>query len=221
MSVKSWHLLLYCALVALPQIRCAIFAYDVDRNTSTNNFNEVIERPTGWLQAAQDMIASPAGHVVTQVAKELINRSTGNSQVLSLNLTNLLIIILLKILIFAAGMLGAGHWSGYGYGYGHARSAEDIHFGLSDGEDYLITGFLAAQGIGLDDCLYAAACASPNVAYEYAKAAKALIEGIEKYEGNAFNNPRYNDLIVLLEKAAYDGYRGLPCNRSSKCDNIN
>ncbi|XP_039952646.1 uncharacterized protein LOC120769599 [Bactrocera tryoni] len=124
MSVKSWHLLLYCALVALPQIRCAIFAYDVDRNTSTNNFNEVIERPTGWLQAAQDMIASPAGHVVTQVAKELINRSTGNSQVLSLNLTNLLIIILLKILIFAAGMLGAGHWSGYGYGYGHARSAE-------------------------------------------------------------------------------------------------
>lgn len=81
MSVKSWRLFVICALVALPQIRCAIFAYDVDRNTSTSNFNEMIERPTGWLQAAQDMIASPAGHVVTQVAKELINRSTGNSQV--------------------------------------------------------------------------------------------------------------------------------------------
>ncbi|XP_054734058.1 uncharacterized protein LOC129241642 [Anastrepha obliqua] len=216
MLLQNWRFLVLSAFVALPQIRCAVFAYEVDRN---NSLSEVIERPSGWLQAAQDMIASPAGHVVTQVAKELINRSTGNSQVLSLNLTNLLIIILLKILIFAAGMLGAGHWNGYGYGYGHARSAEeDINFGLSDGEDYLITGFLAAQGIGLDDCLYAAACASPNVAYEYAKAAKALIEGIEKYEGNAFNNPRYNDLIGLLEKAAYDGYRGLPCNRSSKCD---
>lgn len=81
MSVKNWRLLVFCAFVALPRIRCAILAYDVDRNNSANSFNEITERPTGWLQAAQDMMASPAGHVVTQVAKELINRSTGNSQV--------------------------------------------------------------------------------------------------------------------------------------------
>lgn len=55
-------------------------------------------------------------------------------------------------------------------------------FSINDGEAYLITGFLAAQS-GLDDCLYAAACAAPNVAYEYAKAAKALIDGISKYQG--------------------------------------
>lgn len=36
-----------------------------------------------WLQNAQDMFASPAGHVMMQVAKELLNRSTGNSQVVS------------------------------------------------------------------------------------------------------------------------------------------
>lgn len=36
-----------------------------------------------WLQSAQDMFSSPAGHVMVQVAKELLNRSTGNSQVVS------------------------------------------------------------------------------------------------------------------------------------------
>lgn len=79
MSFDNWRLLALFACVVLPQLCLgAVFAYDVDRN---NSLNEVVERPTGWLQAAQDMIASPAGHVVTQVAKELINRSTGNSQV--------------------------------------------------------------------------------------------------------------------------------------------
>ncbi|XP_036324176.1 uncharacterized protein LOC118737638 [Rhagoletis pomonella] len=219
MLLRNSRFLLIFAFIELPQIQCAVLAYEVDRNN--NSLSGLVERPTGWLQAAQDMIASPTGHIMTQVAKELINRSTGNSQVLSLNLTNLLIIILLKILIFAAGMLGASHWGAHGYGYGRSRSSEEnINFGLSDGEDYLITGFLAAQGIGLDDCLYAAACASPNVAYEYAKAAKALIDGIEKYEGNVFNNPRYNDLIMLLEKASYDGFRGSSCNRSLKCDSL-
>lgn len=50
----------------------------------------------------------------------------GGSQVVSLNLTNLLVLILLKALIFAAGSLGAGTWKG---GYGRS----------SDGEETLVT----------------------------------------------------------------------------------
>lgn len=34
-------------------------------------------------------------------------------QILSLNLTNLLILVLLKALIFAAGLIGAGNWGHY------------------------------------------------------------------------------------------------------------
>lgn len=34
-------------------------------------------------------------------------------QILSLNLTNLLILVLLKALIFAAGLIGAGNWGQY------------------------------------------------------------------------------------------------------------
>ncbi|XP_073817494.1 uncharacterized protein [Musca autumnalis] len=182
--------------------------------------NEIEPEPTKpfkWLKGMQDMVSSPTGHVVVQVAKELLNRSTGNSQVLSLNLTNLIIILLLKVLIFSAGLLGAGHWSNYGY----ARSNDNDSFlGVTSGEDYLITGFLAAQN-GFDECLFAAACESPQIAYEYAKAAKALIEGIEKFQGEPFQNVRYMELAVLVEEAAYNGLRGVPCNRTQKCETIN
>lgn len=46
--------------------------------------NEVEPEPTKpfkWLKGMQDMVSSPTGNVVVQVAKELLNRSTGNSQV--------------------------------------------------------------------------------------------------------------------------------------------
>lgn len=48
------------------------------------------------------------------------------SQVLSLNLTNLLIIALLKILVFAAGIIGANHFKHGGYG---GRHQEPSHYG--------------------------------------------------------------------------------------------
>ncbi|KAI8044084.1 hypothetical protein M5D96_000234 [Drosophila gunungcola] len=40
-----------------------------------------LERPLSWLRNANSMFGSPAGHVVIQVAKELLHRSAGNSQV--------------------------------------------------------------------------------------------------------------------------------------------
>uniref|UniRef100_A0A1B0BMF8 Uncharacterized protein n=1 Tax=Glossina palpalis gambiensis TaxID=67801 RepID=A0A1B0BMF8_9MUSC len=171
-----------------------------------------------WLKGAQDLIASPTGHVVVQVAKELLNRSTGNSQVLNLNITNLIVILLLKVLIFTAGLLGAGHWGGYGYNYGRSND-NGFSFALNENEAHLITGFLAAQS-GFDDCLYEAACSAPHVAYEYAKAAKALMEAIKKFEGISYNNLRYNDLIELLQQAAYNGHKGLNCTITDKCDNL-
>ncbi|KAH8351172.1 hypothetical protein KR084_008973 [Drosophila pseudotakahashii] len=178
-----------------------------------------LERPISWLRSANSMIGSPAGHVVIQVAKELLHRSAGNSQVLSLNLTNLLIIILLKVLIFSAGMLGAGHWSAYGYG--HGRSADsNFGLGLTSGDDYLITGFLAAQGAGRDECLYAASCACPAAAYEYAKAGRSLLGAIEIFQGVPLEKPRYNDLIVLMERAAHDGFQGSACNTTQSCDGL-
>lgn len=54
--------------------------------------------------------------MAVSMAKEFINRSGGGNQVLSLNLTSLLVIVLLKALIFSTGLLGAGNWGQYGRG---------------------------------------------------------------------------------------------------------
>lgn len=48
-------------------------------------------------------------------------------QVLSLNLTNLLILVLLKALIFAAGLVGAGNWGQYARARYSERKFEQIH----------------------------------------------------------------------------------------------
>lgn len=68
--------------------------------------------------------------MLTSLATNLMSRgfvTTGSgSQVVSLNITNLLVLVLLKALIFAAGSLGAGSWKG---GYGRS----------SDGEESLVT----------------------------------------------------------------------------------
>ncbi|KAH8318057.1 hypothetical protein KR074_004530 [Drosophila pseudoananassae] len=240
MSQPRWNYLIFCGTCLLcfaGLSQAASFqlqTYDVEGNAGIDGMTNgtegypqgavtYLEKPFSWLRNAQSMFGSPAGHVVIQVAKELIHRSAGNSQVLSLNLTNLLIIVLLKVLIFSAGMLGAGHWSGYGYGYGRGstgRSDSDFGLGLHSGDDYMITGFLAAQGAGRDECLYAASCACPTAAYEYAKAGRALLGAIKVFEGAPLEKPRYNDLIVLMEKAAYDGFRGVACNTTETCDGL-
>ena len=85
-----------------------------------------------WFQTAKNAIQGPAGQIIVHFSKEAINRSAGNSQVgsipsrasfvrstpflfqiLSLNLSNLFVLLLLKALIFAAGLIGAGNWGHY------------------------------------------------------------------------------------------------------------
>lgn len=46
-----------------------------------NHTDVMTTRPMKWFKNVKDIFSSPTGHVVAQVAKELINRSTGNSQV--------------------------------------------------------------------------------------------------------------------------------------------
>ncbi|XP_062124522.1 uncharacterized protein LOC133837689 [Drosophila sulfurigaster albostrigata] len=221
---RVWLLLTSLAIMCCLSVAASVQLQVQGMEESVANDTQSVSvlRPLTWLRSAQGLFASPAGHVVVQVAKELLHRSAGNSQVLSLNLTNLLIIVLLKVLIFSAGLLGAGHWSSYGHGY--ARSAARLNgsygLGLTSGDDYLIMGFLAAQGAGQDDCLFAAACACPNAAYEYAKAGRALLGAIEMFEGAPVEKPRYTDLILLMERAAYDGFRGASCNTTQSCDGL-
>lgn len=87
-------------------------------NMAAQNINDNAGGSGGLMQTARNFVNGPMGHLAVSMAKEYISRSAGGSQVLSLNLTSLLVLVLLKALIFAAGMLGAGNWAQYGRGRG-------------------------------------------------------------------------------------------------------
>jgi hypothetical protein len=74
----------------------------------------------GWgkdlMQTAKSFVASPAGQLAMSMAKEFMARSYGGNQVLSLNISSLLTLVLLKALIFTTGLMGAGNWNQYARG---------------------------------------------------------------------------------------------------------
>lgn len=92
--------------------------------------NNNIDRGWGqsFMQTAKNFASSPSGQLAMSMAKEFVARSAGGNQVLSLNLTSLLILVLLKSLIFATGLLGAGNWSQYGRGRALEGSKGNILF---------------------------------------------------------------------------------------------
>lgn len=84
----------------------------VDAPVYNVNDNEVQENT--WTDSIKRALHGPTGQMVVHIAKEVIARQVGGTQVLSLNLTNLLILLFLKAIIFAAGLIGAGSWGQYG-----------------------------------------------------------------------------------------------------------
>lgn len=83
-----WTILSRCCQAASVQLQLLPQQLDgttVDSMNETQGVDTEL-RPVSWLRSAQNIISSPAGHVVVQVAKELIHRSAGNSQVRRCNL---------------------------------------------------------------------------------------------------------------------------------------
>lgn len=82
-----WTILSQCCQAASVQLQ--LLPQQLEETTGTTGSGNETQgivgtaelRPVSWLRSAHDIFASPAGHVVVQVAKELIHRSAGNSQV--------------------------------------------------------------------------------------------------------------------------------------------
>lgn len=103
------------------------------RRPPPNFVNNNLDRGwgSGFMSSARNFVASPTGQLALSMAKEFVSRSGGGNQVLSLNMTSLLIIVLLKALIFSTGLLGAGNWSQYGRGRGLESSKCNLRLKLS------------------------------------------------------------------------------------------
>ncbi|CAG9123270.1 unnamed protein product [Plutella xylostella] len=144
---------------------------------------------SSFLNTAGSFLNGAGGQIVSTLAKDFIARSTGSSQVgfdcisqvLSLNLTNLVILVVLKALILAAGFFGAGAWKGHHYG----RSLEDNLNAtyISEDELYLYLAYLSGRQSGRYGCLYRLACARPRQAAPYASGAELLMQGAKLLQG--------------------------------------
>jgi hypothetical protein len=127
-------------------------------------------------------------------------RASSTSEVLTLNLTNLLILIVLKALIFGFGLFSVGS---------SARSAEDTSLSQSDLSGGMC--FLMYTS-GVEDklsCIQRTACEDPKTASEYGTAAK-MVYKLHKMLGINFGS-KYETVLNALEDAKSHSLRGGDC----------
>ena len=111
---------------------------------------------------------------------QAIARSHSTSEVLTLNLTNLLILIVLKAIIFGIGLFYFGGVTFKGSGGGHgwsSRSLEKKSGFVTEGELLLMLTYLLGSTDGNYECMYRVACEDPSKAKEYLKVSKMILKG--------------------------------------------
>jgi len=133
-------------------------------------------------------------------ALEFLARASSTSEVLTLNLTNLLILLVLKALIFGFGLFSVG---------GTARSA---HESPSFSETDLQGGMCFMMHMAGDDkmpCIQKAACQDTVVAAQYATASKMMYKVFKLLNVDV---PRqYIDVINGIEEAKNEAIKEGNC----------
>ena len=102
-------------------------------------------------------------------------QSRTTSEVLTLNITNLIILIVVKAIIFGFGFLGGG----FGAGRSSSLPLESL-FGQAD--LMMMMGYALASSTDDYDCLYRTACDEPETASQYMTASKFLLKGAKLFK---------------------------------------
>ncbi|XP_065345171.1 uncharacterized protein LOC135942789 [Cloeon dipterum] len=174
-----------------------------------------------------DLHGSPTT-MIANMARELITKSYSNSQVLSLNLSNVLILLLIKAVLFAISQYSTG---GRPFGGLLGRSgpymppidSQPRTLDRSDAygaerETLLVLSYLRGEAFGNYECLNMVACEDPDgKAPRYLEAARMLLKGARVISPIMPVSPRYEGIVEGLEKAVKHGAAGGNCNHY-KCD---
>ncbi|RZF47801.1 hypothetical protein LSTR_LSTR006065 [Laodelphax striatellus] len=149
-----------------------------------------------------------------------IAREIGNSQILSLNLTNIIIWLVLKGLLFGAAYVNSGSWKGHrslDEAAGEIfQSKESI---IDEKEILLFLGYAMGEKTENFDCLKKIACIEPKKAKQYAAAARMLINGAKFVSSPV--NPKYEKLIGDIKYAIQLGKTGGNCDKQYFCSTNN
>ena len=104
---------------------------------------------------------------LVDIAMEALARASSTSEVLTLNLTNLLILIVLKAIIFGFGLFSVGSSN-------QARSSEETALTQSDMAGGMCFIMYTSGSEEKLTCLQRTACEDPKTASEYSTAAKMV-----------------------------------------------
>ena len=105
---------------------------------------------------------------------EQVARATSTSEVLTLNITNLVVLLVIKAIIFGFGFLGS---------FGRRSSPPSLSEFLIDRNDLMMV-MSYSLGSATDDysCLYRTACDEPEAAQRYMSATKMLVKGAKLFK---------------------------------------
>lgn len=159
---------------------------------------------------------SANGEQMLVEAMDFMARASSTSEVLTLNLTNLLILLVLKALIFGFGLFSFGNaGAAAGAASLNARSYDDeVAFGITEAD---VTGGLCFLNFmsgneAKYDCIRRSACEDPKTGSDYLNAAKmwykmhALIKAIPFHD-------TYYSVVEGLEEAIEHAGSGGDCSR--------
>nr|XP_018910323.1 PREDICTED: uncharacterized protein LOC109039342 [Bemisia tabaci] len=166
--------------------------------------------------------------IFREIAQEISARLAGNSQILSLNVTNIIIILILKGILYGAALIGTGALFG---GFKHLQphrsdvSGNQIREGLdpdepviSESEVLMLLGYLMGETANKYDCLNRIACQDPKKATEYIHAAKMLLKGSNIfYKNNVPQYAKYQRVLDELQRAVDFGNSGGQCEELYSC----
>lgn len=142
-------------------------------------------------------------------AMEFMARASSTSEVLTLNLTNLIILLILKALI-----LGFGLFAGGGVGGAVGRSAEEsmsvTQSDLTGGMCFLMYTSGAEEKL---DCLKRTACEDPYVVSDYLTAAKVWynLSKLPMFSFIPFEE-KYTTIFNAMTEASEYGKQGTECS---------
>ncbi|PSN44532.1 hypothetical protein C0J52_14685 [Blattella germanica] len=198
-------------------------AQDIEDNSSSSS------------ERSGKMAGLKSSNVLAEIAREMVMRSTSNSQaslseivigkVLSLNLTNLFILLVLKALLFGAGLFSFGFLKNGSGAHGYGRSSDEDNLIpdpranplITESELLLLLSYLMGDANSDYECLHRVACEEPKKAREYVTAAKMLIKGARIFNNVVPYNPKYEGIVTKLQEAVDYGINGEKCDARYTC----
>ncbi|XP_037073482.1 uncharacterized protein LOC119094529 [Pollicipes pollicipes] len=155
---------------------------------------------------------------IVNLVTDVVARATTASEVLTLNLTNLIILVVIKAIVIVFGMFAfGGGFNLFGNTFGRSADSAESQPWL-DRQDMLLmlTYLLSSDGAGYG-CLDRVACEQPDRAKQYITAGKMLFSGAKMVDGILPVDSKYEEVLDGMQKAVYHGQSGGVCSLRYRC----